>query len=203
MTEINARHNLRREMRAARARLTPVTRMQAAQELASHLDSLPEFHNAAKIGIYWAVGGELPLLHVVNRLIDRGQDIFLPVIQSNGTLQFAAWRPGIEMQINRFGIPEPQTLNETSLQNATDLDLVLLPLLAFDRKGNRLGSGAGYYDKSFAFINSPSYSSPKPLLLGVGYALQEVEFLSSAAWDVAVDAIVTEREVIPVTLKRS
>lgn len=203
MTEINARHNLRLEMRAARARLTPAMRMQAALELARQLELFPEFQNAKNVGVYWAVGGELPLLHVVNRLVDRGQGIFLPVIESNGTLQFSPWRQGIEMQVNRFGIPEPQVLKESSLRSAADLDLVLLPLLAFDRKGNRLGSGGGYYDKSFEFINSPSYSSPKPLLLGVGYSLQEVDFLSPAAWDVALDAIVTEREFIPVSLKCS
>ena len=75
------------------------------------------------------------------------------------------------------------------------LDIVLVPLLAFDRRGTRLGSGGGYYDRSFAFLHGQARPH-RPLLVGVGYAFQEVESLPAAAWDVALDYIATDAELI-------
>lgn len=75
------------------------------------------------------------------------------------------------------------------------LQLVLMPLLGFDRRGGRLGMGGGYYDRSFAFRHD---RPAPPRLVGVGYACQEIPALDVQEWDVGLDAVVTEREWLPV-----
>ena len=76
-----------------------------------------------------------------------------------------------------------------------DIDLVLVPLLGFDRRGNRLGAGAGYYDRSFAFLKEKPRPA-QPLLVGIGYHFQELPQLTPQPWDVALDFVATDRELI-------
>src|SRR5690606_2494135 len=116
------------------------------------------------------------------------------VVQDDRTLRFGPWRAGDPLLQNRYGIPEPDLSPDACLA-AADLDLVLLPLTAFDRRGNRLGSGAGYYDRSFAFLAGRPRPA-RPLLVGIGYAFQESAALDPAAWDVPLDYVATERELI-------
>ena len=100
---------------------------------------------------------------------------------------------------NRYGIPEPQCPRD-ELVEAAEIELVLIPLLAFDRRGHRLGSGAGYYDRSFAFLREVERPA-LPLLVGVAYAFQEVESIAPEAWDVPLDFVATEHELIECTHK--
>jgi 5-formyltetrahydrofolate cyclo-ligase len=112
-------------------------------------------------------------------------------------LQFAAWSAGADLQANRYGIPEPVAAATERLGPA-EIDVVLVPLLGFDRRGNRLGSGAGFYDRSFAFLRDRQRPA-RPVLIGVGYHFQEVPALAPATWDVALDFIATDRELIACT----
>ena len=82
-----------------------------------------------------------------------------------------------------------------ALLSATQIDLVLVPLLGFDRRGNRLGAGAGYYDRSFEFLRAKPRPA-QPLLVGIGYHFQEVPELPAESWDVPLDFIATDRELI-------
>ncbi len=115
------------------------------------------------------------------------------VKNNSAKLQFAAVNDGDELPPNRFGIPEP--LASTTLLNADGLDVILLPLTAFDRQGNRLGMGGGYYDRSLQFLIEQKRPS-KPLLVGVGYGFQEVDSIARQAWDIKLDFIATELELI-------
>ena len=123
----------------------------------------------------------------------RGQQFLLPVISTGKLLHFAPWQSGDGIQPNRYGIPEP--LAPTELLEPFQLDLVLVPLLGFDRRGNRLGYGGGYYDRSFAFFNE-QVRPTEPLLVGVAYAFQELPEVDEEDWDVPLDFIATERELI-------
>ena len=93
---------------------------------------------------------------------------------------------------NRFGIFEP---DGPQLASARLLDVVFLPLVGFDRHGVRLGMGGGYYDRAFGFRRLRA-SWHAPLLVGIGYASQEVERITPAAHDVPLDLVITERGVI-------
>lgn len=194
MSNDDPRATLRAELRARRKALAADARIAAATAVAENLESLAEFLVDTRVGGYWAIDGELPLHAVVTRLQSRGQRYFLPRITGPRQLAFAEWRAGIALEANRYGIPEP-VCSEAELSPAGALELVLVPLLGFDRSGLRIGYGGGYYDASFAALRERSEAA-SPLLVGVAYAAQELERIEPANWDVRLDYVVTERELI-------
>ncbi|MEO5830209.1 MAG: 5-formyltetrahydrofolate cyclo-ligase [Rhodanobacter sp.] len=196
--DVNAqRRDLRQQLAERRRALLPAERIAAAQGLRRSLEQLPEYFTDARVAGYWASHGELPLNLVIAPLLARGQQFLLPVIGAGKQLRFAPWRIGEEVQPNRYGIPEP--VEPCALLEPFQLDLVLVPLLGFDRRGNRLGHGGGYYDRSFAFLNAQMRPT-EPLLVGVGYDFQELEIVDGEAWDVTLDFVATDRELIDCTV---
>ncbi|MEO5626692.1 MAG: 5-formyltetrahydrofolate cyclo-ligase [Dokdonella sp.] len=192
--DTSARDVLRSQLRARRAELTPGERIRASQALVGSLEQIPQFLCAQRIAGYWAVAGELPLAALIQGLRARGQTYHLPVVDKDRHLNFAAWQPGGTIAANRYGIPEPVCAAE-DLIAPDQLDVVLLPLLGFHRGGHRLGFGGGYYDRSFAFLRERSETG-RPVLVGIGYALQETPAIGAMPWDVRLDYIATERELI-------
>ncbi|HET6912788.1 MAG TPA: 5-formyltetrahydrofolate cyclo-ligase [Rhodanobacteraceae bacterium] len=191
------RSKLRADMAARRAALGAPARIAAAEGVMRSLEQLPEFMVDPDIAGYWAVRGEVPLNLAVARLSSRGQHYFLPVLDDSAprTLRFAEFRAGAALAPNRFGIPEPR---DTAIVSAEQLDVVLLPLLAFDARGNRLGTGGGWYDTTFAFLREQARPA-RPLLVGVGYAFQQVDALPPESWDIPLDCIATENALIDCT----
>lgn len=187
------RRELRQQLAERRRALPPTERIAAAQGLRRSLEQLPEYFTDARVAGYWAVNGELPLNLVIPPLASRGQQFLLPVLGQGQRLRFAAWQAGDEVLPNRHGIPEPATPGE--LLEPFQLDLVLVPLLGFDRRGHRLGYGGGYYDRSFAFLNE-QVRPTEPLLVGIAYGFQELDAIDEESWDVALDFIATDRELI-------
>jgi 5-formyltetrahydrofolate cyclo-ligase len=189
------RRALRKSLRELRAAIPAATRIAAADAVADNLLQLPAVREANTIAGYWAVGGEMPLHSLVTRLPQRTR-YCLPMLQADRTLRFAPWRSGEAVVVNKFGIPEPEA--ESPALRPSELDVVLLPLVGFTREGHRLGTGGGWYDRSFAFRrNAPA----PPLLIGVGFACQQIDAEASARlgareWDVPLDAIATEHELI-------
>jgi 5-formyltetrahydrofolate cyclo-ligase len=185
---------LREEMRARRRALDAPARLAAAQCLRHNLDTLPAYLGATRIAGYWAGDGEMPLNLVLAALAARGQQYYLPLVLPHRRLRFAPWQAGEAVEANRYGIPEP-VAGEADAIEADELDVVLLPLVAFDRHGTRLGSGGGYYDRSLAFLAGRARPT-KPLLIGVGYAFQESASLLAQPWDVALDYVATEQGLL-------
>jgi 5-formyltetrahydrofolate cyclo-ligase len=97
----------------------------------------------------------------------------------------------MRLQENRFGIPEP-CVPARALVRAQLLDLILVPLVAFDASGNRLGMGGGYYDRSLAFVAQRQHWR-KPHVVGLAYEFQRVARMPANAWDVPLAAVVTNR----------
>lgn len=187
------RQTLRQQLAERRRALPPPARMAAAQSLRRSLEQLPEYLTDVRVAGYWATGGELPLNLAIAPLRSRGQEFLLPLLAKGKELHFAPWKDGDAIAPNRYGIPEPVAPREWFAP--FQLDLVLVPLLAFDRRGQRLGQGGGYYDRSFAFLKDQARPT-EPLLVGVGYAFQEVEELAAEPWDIALDYVATDRELI-------
>ncbi|MBQ4855416.1 5-formyltetrahydrofolate cyclo-ligase [Rhodanobacter sp. B2A1Ga4] len=187
------RRELRQRLADQRRALPPAERIAAAQGLRRSLEQLPEYLTDARVAGYWASHGELPLNLAIAPLAGRGQQFLLPVIGRDKLLRFAPWQSGDDVQPNRYGIPEPVAPGE--LLEPFQLDLVFVPLLGFDRRGNRLGHGGGYYDRSFAFLNE-QVRPTEPLLVGIGYAFQELPQVEEEVWDVPLDFIASERELI-------
>lgn len=103
-------------------------------------------------------------------------------------MEFCLYTMGLPLRRNRFGIPEPLSLLKQ--QRSSDLDLVLLPLVGFDKRCNRLGMGAGFYDRALAKLHCRG-----PFCIGVAYDFQRVEELPVDPWDVPLQAVVTERRI--------
>jgi 5-formyltetrahydrofolate cyclo-ligase len=101
------------------------------------------------------------------------------------TMVFRRYRPGEPMMVGGFG-----TLAPTSDAPVVVPDLIILPMVAFDRTGTRLGHGAGFYDRALAAI------APRPPLLGLAFSVQEVDRIPHEAHDIRLDWIVTERETL-------
>lgn len=185
------RQELRQAMKARRSALRPAERIACAQAVASHLLSQQAMQEARDVAGYWAVEGELPLSAVATNVAAMGTYL-LPKLGPEGTLRFAPWSPRVDLVPNRYGIPEPSTDLKDCL-TADQLDLILVPLLAFDAHGNRLGMGGGWYDRSLAYRLK---GRAKPFLVGVAYAFQQVDAVPAEPWDIPLDAVVTESGII-------
>lgn len=192
MSPIDPRVEPRRELRARRRQLPAAKRMAAALALPQRLRGILALQQPGYVAGYWAMDGELSLHALL-----MGQPSFvycLPCLREDGSLGFAPWRTGDPLRSNRYGIPEPD-LERSSQLEPEQMHCVLLPLVGFDRRGGRLGSGGGYYDRSFAFLNNrPRPASPQ--LVGIAYGFQELAQFTPEPWDVALDYVATERELI-------
>ena len=182
------KNQLRREMLAARRAIAPADAQAAAQSVAMRiLPLIPEA--ATMVAGYRAVQGELDPMLALSRVIWRGTPTCLPVtVSGDRPLVFKAWQPGDALVRGKFSVEEP--LAHAPL---AEPDVLLVPLVAFDRNGHRLGYGAGYYDRTIAALRK----NGKPLkIIGIGYHMQCVEFIPVFPHDERLDAIVTDKESI-------
>ena len=188
-----SRKDLRHEMRARRRALDAASCTAAAQKLATRVADLACYRSARHIAGYRAVEGEMDPAPLMQRADHAGKRLYLPRLAARRTrtLQFMRWTPGTRMQPNRIGIPEPADDKDGEIPPAM-LDLVLTPLVAFDRHGQRLGTGGGYYDRTFAFLKG---GTTRPLLLGLAYEFQLLEHIEPRPWDVPLNGVVTEQQV--------
>lgn len=166
-------------------------RAAAARGLADTVANLAEFRDARHIAVYIAMDGEIDPDHLIARARTAGKTLYLPVLENtaDGILEFAPWQIDTPLYPNRFNIPEPR-MGTDLLRSAKELDLVLTPLVAFDSHGHRLGMGGGYYDRSFAFLNT---GARKPRLIGLAYEFQQVSALPAEPWDVPLAGVACER----------
>ena len=156
------------------------------------LGRLRPLRRAGRIALYVAADGEPNVLDLMRRLPGRGRRWYLPVLRGHarGRLWFVRHRLGESLMPNPFGIPEPRR-RRRAIQPVHGLDLVLMPLVGFDADCNRLGMGAGYYDRSLAHLRRRRHWR-RPRLVGVAHECQRVEQLEPRPWDVPLDLVVTE-----------
>ena len=156
----------------------------------------PAFRRARKIAAYVACEGELDLQPVFTQTWRQSKRLFLPVLHAPvfNKMWFAPYQPGDKLVLNRYNIPEPQG-KRPSAPEVLGLDVVLLPLIAFDLNGNRLGMGGGYYDRTFEYLLRRRIWR-KPLLIGVAYDFQQVSQLPREPWDVPLSGVITDTQVI-------
>jgi 5-formyltetrahydrofolate cyclo-ligase len=190
-----SRADLRRQLRKQRRELDERQRRQAARALARNAMRGGILRRHRRIAFYLPADGEIDILPLLVRASSIGRQCYLPVLDPLRTsrLWFMPYRPGDALVLNHFGIGEP-ALGARERVPAADLDLVLMPLLAFDDSGNRLGMGGGYYDRTLAFLRTRR-SWRRPALCGVAYSFQRVTALQAEPWDVPLDGCLTEQGV--------
>jgi len=193
-TLTDPRQALRKELRARRNTLNPSQQVAASAWVLRHLMKLPQFMRAHHIALYIANDGELDPRPITEQLWKMGKHCYLPVLHPTRERQlwFVNFTPDSPMMPNRFGIPEPDHRHAHKIAPHL-LDIVLLPLVGFDRQGGRLGMGGGFYDTTFAFHKG---KQTKPWLIGMAHACQEVDALETASWDIPLFAVVTDKELI-------
>jgi 5-formyltetrahydrofolate cyclo-ligase len=177
---------LRRALRSARnAFVAPLDESALAVRLAAidaHL--APLLARDGPIAGYVAHRGEPDILPFLMRAHALGREVALPHVVGDGLMRFAGWRPDAALTPGPSGIPQPDAGDE-----AIAPDILLVPLIGFDRGGHRLGQGGGYYDRWFA-------GHPHAMRVGIAWSVQEVAEIPRESWDMPLHAIATEKEWI-------
>jgi 5-formyltetrahydrofolate cyclo-ligase len=178
---------LRTQLQQQRNALTPPQQAHTSQQICQHITQAKCFKNAQHIAFYTPVKGEATPLPLQQ---NTEKSYYLPALstQKKHHLVFVKINPKTRYKNNQYAIPEPlYTAKDT--RPAEALDLVIMPLVAVDRTGNRMGMGGGYYDRSFAFKQKQETTTP--LLLGFAYDFQLISKLSAEPWDIPLDYIAT------------
>ena len=138
------------------------------------------------VGGYYPYNNEIDCIQILKKLEKKNYIISLPKIKKNSQMDFIQWSSNDPLVINKFGIPEP------SNDKIKFPDILLVPLLSFDAKLNRVGYGGGFYDRYVHRIKRKK----KPLLVGLAYSFQKVKKIPINKYDKKLDFVVTERKII-------
>ena len=186
----------RRRLRELRLALGPAERAAAEHAIRATLVRLGVFHRGAHVAVYVPMRGEVDLRPCLGVARRHGSHLYVPRVVSRRRRQmlFAPWTEGGTRRTNAFGILEPGSA--AGARPVIGLDAVVLPLVGFDSSGNRLGMGAGFYDRALRRRLDRSVTWRRPRLIGVAYACQQLPVIPASPWDVPLDLVVTERGVI-------
>ena len=177
----------RATLRARREAIAVEERAVKAEQAAHSLSQWDKFKTSTHIALYHAVGSEFPTQTLIQACWAANKKTYLPIMNKSGLLTFGRYEPKTQLAPNTVAILEPQ---ETTLIAPCELDLLFLPLVGFDVKGNRLGAGGGYYDRLLKTLESVPV-----LALGVAFACQEVEKLPREPHDQPIQGVLTEQGV--------
>ena len=188
------KNDIRKQMRRKRAQLSRVELKLAELGLWRQLSKISDFQKAKSVAFYLPHKGEISPVKSLYRAIGAKKQCYLPAILSNNKMVFRRFTHRRELHNNRFGIPEPKPTS--SHCTIRQLDLILMPLVAFDKRGNRIGMGGGFYDR--ALSHKRQFPSTRPKLIGLAHSFQEISSIGSEPWDIPLTMIVTESASIRV-----
>ena len=186
---------IRSKIQKQRAMLTKDQQSTHSKKICHEILTSGALNNAKHIAIYLPVRGEADptYLQEFNELSNKS--FYLPILSKTNKnhLEFALYNAQTTMKLNRFNIPEPDVAEEELLTDPKKLDAVIMPMVAIDRCGNRIGMGGGFYDRTFEFRKTENC---KPTLIAFAYDFQLIEEQVPQAWDVPSDFIALESEFI-------
>ena len=142
-------------------------------------------YNLKNIGGYYPSNYEVDDLEILNFLSKKGSIISLPIIKKNNNMNFFQWNKKNPLSINKFGILEPISVK------ITYPDILLVPLVAFDKKLNRLGYGGGFYDRYIEKVSKIK----KILKIGLAFSFQQLDRIPVNKFDKKLDIIITEKDI--------
>ena len=184
-TQQALRTQLRQQIRKTRANLTALQQQQAEDSITQQALALIEAQNAQHIALYVSFDGEISTEKLIKTLWAQDKHVYLPVLHpfNPNHLLFLRYLPDTLMLKNKFGIWEPK-LNVQNVLPLKELDILFTPLVAFDKQGNRLGMGGGFYDRTLQNWQNSSF-----IPVGLAHQCQQVEQLPTEAWDVPLHQI--------------
>lgn len=173
----------RQRLLSARKALSPTQRKTFSKQIQQHLVSLfGQRIKPTRLAAYWPIKGEPDVIDCLHELHELGFEILLPVVvEKDQPLIFRRWTPTCKLEAGIWNIPVP-----SADQLEATPDVILMPLLGWDKQGYRLGNGGGFYDRTLAVL------SPRPAVLGVGYQSAELPSIKPQPHDIPCDFIVTE-----------
>jgi 5-formyltetrahydrofolate cyclo-ligase len=185
---------LRAELRAQRRALSAHERASASRQFARILRRSKLLRPGKHIAIYAAHDCEADPSAIARLARRTGCELYLPAIADyrRRRMEFRRYARDTRLRPNRYGIAEPE--RGAARIAVRHLDLVLLPLVAVDPSGTRLGTGAGFYDRCLQHLRA-GRRWRRPKLIGLGYEFQRVGNLAARAWDVPLDALLTEKDL--------
>lgn len=176
------RKETRDRLIAQRTGIAAEDRSAWSERISRALEAALEPHAGRLIGFYWPFRGEYDPRGVLTAMRERGSHLALPVIVERGQpLVFRAWSPGSLMVQGTWKIPMPES------GDAVFPDLLVVPLVGFDRQGYRLGYGGGFYDRTIAAMPE------RPRTIGVGFELGRLDTIYPQPHDIPLERIITER----------
>lgn len=190
----DAKARLRKRLRSARRQIKAKQRLHLSRQATARLARQGFFLKARTIALYAATDDEVATSFLLDIGYRYNKRCFLPVLHpfAGNRLMFARWNKQTKLLTNRFGILEPQPPG--ILHKPQHFDLVVVPLLGFDKRGGRLGMGGGFYDRTFFFrLNRKAWH--RPLLVGLAFACQEIKRIPRNTWDLRLDYVVTNDTV--------
>jgi len=178
------RRDQRAELLARRDALTPEDRKHAAEVIGTKLDELVTARGCTAIGLFWPIKLEIDLLSWAHALERRsGVTLCLPVVVARSEpLEYRRWSQGEPLARGIWDIPVPQA------RDTIVPDLMLAPVVGFDRAKYRLGYGGGYFDRTLASLPR------RPLTVGIGYEFSALDTIFPQPHDIPMDEVMTERQ---------
>ncbi len=188
------RAQIRQEIRRNRMGLCEKQQNDAAFKLLSHFSSDNRIRQAQHIALYLTNDGELNTTPLIEWCWKQNKNVYIPVLHpfSKGHLLFLRYTKDTILIENHYGIPEPK-LDITAIILPKQLDIICTPLVAFDSKGNRLGMGGGFYDRTLQSWHQQFQTNKnvKPYPVGIAHSCQYVDLLPCEKWDIPLPEVLT------------
>lgn len=178
---LKIRKNIPKELRAIKNK-----------KIMMQLEDLDVFKNAHHILLYYSCNGEVDTIGLIEKYIDIKQ-LYLPVIKGKSHFQAIPIKRPLNLKKSFEGVPEPTGIEPNSVYD-NQIELVITPGVAFDKHGNRIGMGQGYFDRYFEYNN-------KSKKIALAYEEQVLDSIPKYTYDVPVDAIVTDKNIYNISLK--
>ena len=178
--------SLRTAARQARDSLTDTEVEQYSLTICNHILNHPSYQAAQLIGCYLPLNNEVDLQTMIQHAWKAGKKTYVPVVDNyTNEMNFYNYTATTILHPNRFGIAEPEISNDQPIA-PKQLDLLIVPLVGFDAERNRIGQGAGFYDRYLQQCSDIA-------TIGVAYELQKVAAIPTDEWDIALELIITEQ----------
>ena len=193
MIKITTKNEIRNKLKKKRILLSKNERDIASKSIYKKIITSSIFLNSKKIAFYYPIKGEINPIPIMQEAFNRNKEVFLPVLTNfpKYQIKFQAFSFQNKIEKNKFQINQPR-FNHVQTISPWAIDLVFVPLVAFDQNNNRLGMGMGYYDRKFHYLlNRQRWIKPK--LIGLAYDFQQIKTIKANSWDVKLNKVFTDK----------